>query len=112
MRRNILVALAVMTLGGVLTLPALAATKSIAVGDDYFIQKGGGTVTVKQGTTVKWVFRGKSKHTVVGTGAARFINSGRPKASGAYTLRVARKGRFKLICSIHGSKQRMTLAVN
>jgi len=97
-------------MGAVVALPALAATKSITIGDDYFIKKGGGTVTVKKGTTVKWVFSGKNKHTVNGSGAGKFINSGAPKGSGSYKVKVGKKGTFKIICTIH-SGQSMTLKV-
>jgi plastocyanin len=93
-------------------VPALAATKSITVGDDYFIKKGGGTVTVKRGTTVKWVFKGKSQHTVTGSGAGSFIDSGPARKRGTYAVKVNKKGTFKLICSIHGARQRMTLKVS
>lgn len=111
MRRILLAALAVLSVGSVLALPALAATTSIKVGDDYFVKKGGATVTVKKGTTVTWAFKGKNAHTVVGSGAGRFINSGAPKKKGSYTLTVKKKGTFKIMCTIHGPKQKMTLKV-
>jgi len=111
MRRTLLAALAVLVTGATLALPALAATKSIKVGDDCFIKKGGGTVTVKKGTMVKWTFTGKDKHTVVGSGSGSFINSGRPTSSGAYSVKAKTKGTFKIICTIHGG-QSMTLKVN
>ena len=111
MRRTLLAALAAVAVGAVATLPALAATARITVGDNFFITKGGGTVTVKQGTTLTWVFSGKKKHTVVGSGAGSFIDSGAPKKRGTYTRKASRKGTFKLICSVHGSKQSMTLKV-
>ena len=112
MHKTIPAALAAVALvAAVAALPALAATRSVTVGDDYFIKPGGGTVSVKKGTTVRWVFRGKRKHTVVGSGAGGFINSGAPRRSGAYALKVQRKGSFKIICSLHGNAQRMTLKV-
>jgi plastocyanin len=111
MRRTLLVAATVVVAAAVVALPALAASTTITVGDDFFIKKGGGTVTIKKGTTVAWVFKGKRKHTVVGSGAGSFIDSGDPRKRGRYSLKVNKRGTFKLLCSIHGSKQRMTLKV-
>lgn len=103
-------ALIALIAGGVVALPALAATKSITIGDDYFIKNGGGTVTVKRGTTVKWLFKGEHKHTVVGSGAGRFINSGAPRDRGAYTVKARKTGTFKIVCTIHPG-QKMKLKV-
>lgn len=111
MRKTIPAVLAVLAAAAVLaTGPAIAATKSITVGDNFFIKPGGGTVTVKRGTTVRWVFRGDDAHTVTGSGAGAFINSG-PHKTGSYARKVTRKGTYKLICTIHGPKQHMTLIV-
>lgn len=101
MRRTLLAAVAALTAGASVALPALAATKSITVGDNYFIRKGGGTVTVAKGTTVKWVFKGHSKHTVVGMGSGSFINSGPPQHGGSYKVKAKRTGAFKIVCTIH-----------
>jgi plastocyanin len=112
MRRTIPAALAAVTaFAAAAAFPALAAPKRVTVGDDWFVKPGGGTVSVTKGTTVRWVFSGRRKHTVVGTGAGSFIDSGAPKRSGAYALKVDRKGTFKIICTLHGNKQRMTLKV-
>ncbi len=46
----------------------------------------------------------------MGTGAAKFINTGKPKKTGSYTVITRRRGTFKVICTIH-SGQRMTLKV-
>lgn len=104
MRRTFPAAVAALTAGtpvALPALPALAATKSITVGDNYFIRKGGGTVTVAKGTTVKWVFKGHSKHTVVGIGSGRFVNSGSPRHGGAYKVKAKRTGTFKIVCTLH-----------
>lgn len=110
MRRFLLAILALAAIAAT-AIPALAATKNVTVGDDFFIKPGGGTITVKRGTTVKWVFSGKDKHTVVGSGAGGFINSGAPRRSGVYAKKVTRAGTFRLICTVHGPKQSMTLRV-
>ena len=110
MRRTIIAALGV-AVAGTAALPALAATKSITVGDNYFVKRGGATVSVKRGTTVRWVFRGDRKHTVVGTGSASFINSGDPRRDGSYKLKMSREGTFRIVCTLHSDEQRMTLKV-
>lgn len=109
--RALRLTLAAVAACAVASVPALAATKSITVGDDFFIKRGGGTVSVTKGTTVKWVFKGRNKHNVVGSGAGRFINSGAPRTSGSYSVKASRKGSFKLICTVHGNRQSMTLKV-
>ena len=110
MRTRLLAAVAVLTLAGVAAVPALAVTRTVKVGDNYFITKTNGTVTVKKGTSVRWLWIGKHPHTVTGTGAGKFINSGKPKKTGSYTLVTRRRGTFRIICTIH-SGQRMTLKV-
>jgi plastocyanin len=89
--------------------PAAAKTRSIKVGDDYFVRSSGvPTVTVKKGTTVKWNFRGNDAHNVVGSGPASFQSP--VKSSGSYKKKLTKKGRYQIICSIH-SGMRMKLKV-
>lgn len=110
MRTRLLVAVAVLTVAGVAAVPALAVTRTVKVGDNYFIKKTGGIATVKKGTTVRWLWVGKKPHTVTGTGAGKFITSGKPKKTGSYTLVTRKRGTFRIICIIHG-EQKMTLKV-
>lgn len=110
MRKTLVAILAMSTLAAVVAVPALAATRTVKIGDNYFIKKGGGTVTVKKGTKVKWLWTGKAPHTVTGLGAGKFINSGKPKKTGSYILTTRKKGTFKIICTIHNG-QKMTLKV-
>ena len=101
MRRILVTAAAVLTAGAVAALPALAATRTVKVGDNYFIKKTGGTITVKKGTIVRWLWVGKKPHTVTGQGAGKFINSGNPKTKGSYRKTMTRKGTFRIICIVH-----------
>ena len=48
---------------------------------------------------MKWLWVGKQPHTVTGTGAGKFINSGKPKKTGSYTLVTRKRGTFRIICS-------------
>jgi plastocyanin len=97
---------------GVAVPAALAATKSIKVGDNYFVKaKGVPTVTVKKGTTVKWNFAGDSPHNVtVSKGPVKFKS--KTMSSGSYSKKLTKAGTYKIFCSIHGaSDQSMVLKV-
>jgi plastocyanin len=95
-------------------VPALAATRNVSVGDNWFVRNTTGvpTVTVKKGTTVKWVWKGSRKHNVHAiTGPVKF--SSPLKRSGTYSKRMTRKGTYRLICDKHGAgDQSMKLVVN
>jgi plastocyanin len=93
--------------------PALAATKTVAVGDNWFVKNTTGTptVTVKKGTTVKWVWKGDSQHNVHAvSGPATFASA--LKTSGSFKRKLSKKGTYKLICDKHGAAdQSMKLVV-
>lgn len=118
MLRKIVLSLALAGTVGAVAMPAVAATKkktttkSVKVGDNYFVRsKGVPTVTVKRGTKVTWRFAGDSPHNVsVTKGPAKFKSS--TKTSGTYSKRVTKKGTYTIICTIHGaSDQQMKLRV-
>jgi plastocyanin len=92
----------------VVAVPALAAVKTVKVGDNYFRPK---TLTVKRGTTVRWVWGGKAPHNVTVTrGPVKFHSA--TKRKGAYSKRLTRKGTYSIVCTIHQALgQRMTLKV-
>jgi plastocyanin len=92
--------------------PALAATKRVVVGDNYFVRdRGVPKVTVSRGTRVKWVWRGDSVHNVkVARGPVAF-GSGTMER-GRYVKRMTRTGTYTLVCTVHGpADQSMTLVV-
>src|ERR1044071_1892766 len=101
MRRILLMAAAVLTVGAVAALPALAATRTVKGCDNFFIKKGGGTITGQKGTVLRWIWTGEKPHSVTGQGAGRFINSGNPKAKGSYRRTMTRRGTFRIICIVH-----------
>lgn len=106
------VALSTLTLAAVAAVPALAATKSVSVGDNWFVRSSGvPTVTVKKGDTVRWRFVGDKPHNVVVTkGPAKFRST--VKTSGTYSKKVTKAGTYTIICEIHGAKdQKMVLKV-
>jgi plastocyanin len=91
-------------------VPALAATKSVKVGDDYFVKPGGATVTVKHGTTVQWVWKGALAHNVtVRRGPVRFHS--RTQTRGSYSVRLTKRGTYTIYCTIHGPVMSMKIRV-
>ena len=111
MRKLIVMALAVGCLG-VLASVAMAATKSVKVGDNYYVRPSGvPKITVKKGTKVKWRFGTGTPHTVtVKSGPVKF-NSG-VHSSGSYSRKLTKRGTYVIYCTIHGfSDQRMKLVV-
>ena len=110
--RKLLVSLLVAGLAGASAAPALAATKRVTVGDNYFVRDGAAqTVTVARNTHVKWVWRGDSLHNVkVAKGPAKFGSTS--KRSGSYAKKAKRAGTYTIICTVHGADdQSMKLVV-
>ena len=109
--RKLLVGSAIAALSAVLAVPALAATRSVKVADDYFVRKGSvPTVTVKKGTKVTWRFSGRDMHNVAVTkGPVKFRSSF--KSSGTYSKRVRRTGTYTIVCTIHQPDMAMKLRV-
>jgi plastocyanin len=109
--RKLLVLMSIAAVSAVLAVPALAATRTVKVGDDYYVRKGSvPTVTVRKGTTVTWRFAGKDLHNVkVSKGPAKFGSS--YKDSGTFSKRVTRTGTYTIVCSIHQPDMKMRLKV-
>ena len=111
MRKLIVLVLALAALAAV-AATALGATKSIKVGDDYYVRaRGVPKVTVSKGTRVRWRFATSTGHTVtVKSGPTKF-NSG-AHSSGTYSKTLKKRGTYVIYCTIHGfSDQRMKLVV-
>lgn len=108
--RRLLILVAVPALSAAVAIPALAATKTVKIGDDYFVRDGGvPTVTVKRNDTVKWRFTGDSPHNVTVTkGPVKFKS--RTMDSGSYSRKVTRTGLYTIVCTIHAG-QSMKLRV-
>jgi plastocyanin len=113
MRRPfVLLTAAAITSTAAVAVPALAATKSVKVGDNYYVKTAGvPTVTVKKGDTVKWNFAGKKPHNVkVKSGPVKF--SSKTMDDGSYSKKMTRAGLYTIFCSVHGqSDQSMKLRV-
>ena len=109
--RKLLVVSVIAVASAVLATQALAATRSVKVGDDYFVRKGSvPTVTVKKGTKVTWRWAGKDMHNIAVTrGPVKFRSSF--KSSGTYSKRVTRTGTYTIVCTIHQPDMAMKLRV-
>ena len=109
--RKLIVAMLIAAASAVLATQALAATRSVKIGDDYFVRKGSApTVTVKKGTTVTWRWAGKDMHNIAVTkGPAKFRSSF--KSSGTFSKRVTRTGTYTIVCTIHQPDMAMKLRV-
>ncbi|HET7429355.1 MAG TPA: plastocyanin/azurin family copper-binding protein [Gaiellales bacterium] len=101
MKPKLLALAAAAATAAALAVPALAATRTIKVGDDYFVRAGTPpTVTVKKGTTVKWVWRGKVIHNVVArSGPQRFRS--KTQVTGSFAKRFTKRGTYNIVCEIH-----------
>ncbi len=113
MRPTAVRSLAVCTLavaGGVTAVStgAFAATKTVQVKDDVFAPT---TLSVKAGDTVRWVWRGEHPHDVaVKSGPQKFKS--RVQNKGSYRRTLTRTGTYRIICTIHQPKMKMTVRVS
>ena len=112
MRKPLLIGLLVTLLAALLTAgPALSARKTVEVDDNYFVREGDPpTVNVERYDRVVWEWEGTNPHNVTVTrGPVKFHS--KTKSSGTYRKRVARRGTYKIVCTIHRPTMRMTLRV-
>lgn len=109
--RKLLASLLVLAALGIVAAQALAAGRSVRIGDDYFVSRGKPkTITVKRGTRVTWHFRGSSVHNVdVRKGPVHFRSS--YKKSGSFAKRLTKPGTYVVYCDVHSPDMRMTIKV-
>jgi plastocyanin len=89
-----------------------ATTRSIKIGDNYFVRSSGvPTVTVTRNTKVTWRWTGNAPHDViVSSGPVKFKS--KTQTEGTYSRKMTRRGTYKIFCQIHGpSDQSMVLRV-
>jgi plastocyanin len=113
MRKLLVLALAVALLG-VLAAVALADTKAVKVGDNYYVRSSGvPTVSVKKGDRLKFNFRGSNPHNAHGVGISLGADCRKVRSSGSCrTPRLKKRGTFTIFCDVHGkSDQKMRLKV-
>lgn len=111
--RRALCAVAIVTLVAVsFAAAASAARRSVRVGDNWFVrERGVPTVRVHRGDRVTWRFVGESPHNAHAiSGPVQFRSPN--KRSGTYTRRMTARGKYTIICDIHGGRdQKMRLVV-
>ena len=96
----ILVALALTGVGAASGsgLRASGKSKTKVVADDYYSP---GKVTVKQGTTIKWVWKnGQTDHTHTVTEEMGSFTS-KETDVGTYKHKFKKAGKFKIVCATH-----------
>ena len=85
---------------------ALAATR-VRVKDDKFSAR---SLTIAKGTTVRWVWKGHSRHNVTVVSGPRSFRSA-TKRSGTFSHRFTKRGTYRLLCTVHAPKMKMTVTV-
>jgi plastocyanin len=109
--KTLLVATVLATLLAFAGTQALAATKKVKVGDNFFVHRGHApTVKVRKGTKLTWRFAGKSMHNVTVVRGPRRFRSGNRKR-GTFSHKFTKRGTYKIVCTIH-SGMRMTVKVH
>ena len=112
--RKLIAPLAVAALLGPAVAPAVAATRNVTVGDNWFVRPSGvPTVKVNKGDKVRWNFEGRSPHNVKKTKGPGPAFGSPTKESGSYTKTLRKRGTYTLVCTVHGPRdQRMKLVVD
>jgi plastocyanin len=108
MRKLIAIAI-VLGCVGTLASVAMAATRTVKVGDNYFVRPSGvPKITVKKGTTVRFNFAGADNpHTVTRLRGPSFKS-----CSDTCRRKLRKRGTYRLYCTIHGvSDQSMRIVV-
>ena len=111
--RKLIILATVAVATAAIAVPAMAATKTVKIGDIWFISKAKnhGTVKAKVGDTVKWTWVGDFPHNVtVSKGPVKFKSKTQKK--GTFSRKITKAGTYTIICTIHGAKaQSMILKV-
>lgn len=95
--RKLVVTVAVVATGGIVAIPAFAATKTVnLLGSDKFSPR---SITVKKNDTVRFVWKGGT-HNVVAMGKKPWKDIG-IKRSGSVKRKATKKGSFRLECTLH-----------
>ena len=110
--RKLLLSFVVVAVVGTAAAQALAATRSVKIGDNFFVARHDHSITVHKGARVRWRNSGSSMHNVVVTrGPVHFRSNGYLFHGDTFTHRFKRKGTYKIICTVHAPNMKMTLKV-
>jgi len=86
---------------------AAGPVQTVQVRDDVFSRT---SLTVKKGTTVKWVWRGEAPHNVTVTKGPKVFRS-TTQTRGTYKRKLKRRGTYELLCTVHSPDMTMRLKV-
>ncbi|MFL5903699.1 MAG: plastocyanin/azurin family copper-binding protein, partial [Solirubrobacteraceae bacterium] len=89
----VVVSVAAVAVTAFAVVPAQSATRGVSVKDNFFSPK---SLTVSRGSTVKWSWKGHTKHNVT----FPTVHS-TTKVSGVYSHKFNHKGTFSYVCTIH-----------
>jgi plastocyanin len=100
--KKILAALTVTVIAAAAAVPALAGTKSVKVGNNYFVTpRNNATVTIQHGSTLKFVWHSNGvPHNVKKTRGPGPAFHSPVKTGGSYSHKFTRGGTYKLVCTI------------
>jgi plastocyanin len=105
-KRLLLLALvSLLVTGAILAAQALAATKKVTLGDNFFSKT---SLTIHKGTKVTWRWSGThNSHNVTSKGHFH----SRTQSSGSFSKTFKTKGTFTVICTVHPTQMRMKVVV-
>jgi plastocyanin len=107
MKKHLAAGVATVVAAGALAIPAFAATKTVQLKDNVFVAN---KITVKKGTTVKWVWKGKAPHDVkVTKGPVKF--GSKVQVKGSFAKKLTKAGTYTIVCTIHAPGMKMTVTV-
>jgi plastocyanin len=82
---------------GAVAVPALGASRTVAVRDEFFSPR---TTSVARGTTVTFAWRGEEPHNVtVVSGPVKFRS--RTITRGTFRKTFTRAGTYRIVCTLH-----------
>lgn len=108
--RKFLALLAALAVVGALAATAFGATRTIKIGDNWFIRPGSPPSTaIRKGSTIKWTWTGRAPHNVtVRRGPVKFHS--RTQNRGTFSKRFTVRGRYLIVCTIHpGMEMKLTV---
>jgi plastocyanin len=100
--KKLLALTAVCVAAAAVAIPALAATKTVNIGDDWFVHSAGGksvkTVTISRGSTIKWVWHGHHRHQAFQIGGPGHFHSPPHTGHGTFSHKFTKRGLYKFVC--------------
>ena len=113
MKRLIALLVAVAAVAAAITVPALAATKSVRVGPATSF--GPKSLSIKSGDTVRFRWTGSLPHDVVitkGPGIRGKKTISKIRTSGTVLKKFNTKGTYSILCQVHKPTMKMTIKVS